>query len=88
MAAATSTDRLATRPSANLRAIDVPALSNKPRFSVQTLRRPQPRRAPRAGLLQHQPTTAQINPGLSLSLDEKRGSRHRSSGVSRLFAMR
>ena len=32
--------------------------------------------SPRAGLLQHQPSRAQINPGLSLSLDEKRGSRH------------
>ncbi|MDO8284372.1 MAG: hypothetical protein Q7T69_05145, partial [Rhodoferax sp.] len=32
--------------------------------------------SPRAGLLQHQPTKAQINPGLSLWLDEKRGSRH------------
>jgi hypothetical protein len=28
-----------------------------------------------AGLLQHQPTTAQINLGLSLRLGEKRGSR-------------
>ena len=29
--------------------------------------------------MQHQPTTAQINPGLSLSLDEKRGSRQRAT---------
>jgi putative transposase len=33
--------------------------------------------APRTGLLQPTTTKAQINPGLSLSLDEKRGSRHR-----------
>jgi hypothetical protein len=32
--------------------------------------------APRAGLLQHPPMKAQINPGLSLSLDDKWGSRH------------
>jgi hypothetical protein len=32
--------------------------------------------ASRAGLLQHPPMKAQINPGLSLSLDDKRGSRH------------
>jgi len=32
--------------------------------------------APRAGLLQPTSTKAQINPGLSLLLDEKRGSRH------------
>jgi hypothetical protein len=31
--------------------------------------------ASRAGLLQHPPMKAQINPGLSLSLDDKRGSR-------------
>lgn len=31
--------------------------------------------SPRAGLLQHPPSKAQINPGLSLSLDEKWGSR-------------
>ncbi len=32
--------------------------------------------APRTGLLQPTSTKAQINPGLSLWLDEKRGSRH------------
>ena len=32
--------------------------------------------ASRAGLLQHPRMKAQINPGLSLSLDDKRGSRH------------
>ena len=35
--------------------------------------------SPRAGLLQPPPSTAQINPGLSLSLDEKRGSRQRQA---------
>ena len=35
--------------------------------------------SPRAGLLQHPPSKAQINPGLSLSLDEKWGSRQRRS---------
>jgi hypothetical protein len=36
--------------------------------------------ASRAGLLQHPPMKAQINPGLSLSLDDKRGSRHALQG--------
>jgi hypothetical protein len=43
-------------------------------------------RLERAGLLQPTTTKAQINLGLSLSLDEKRGSRHRPNRIlSRSF---
>lgn len=37
-------------------------------------------RVPRTGLLPATHTKAQINPGLSLWLDEKRGSRHADEG--------
>jgi hypothetical protein len=39
--------------------------------------------APRAGLLQHSPMKVHINPGLSLSLDDKWGSRHGQPSISR-----
>ena len=42
--------------------------------------------SPRAGLLQHPPSKAQINPGLSLSLDEKWGSRQSVCGEGKLVS--